>query len=72
MIFKQGSCEEELSEGMQAKLEAVAEDDVRREKLILEAMQELQAAAEIFEKAGRIVRAREITQIMESLAEDED
>ena len=72
MIFKQGSCEQELLEGMEkAQLEAVAEEGNKTHQLFLEAMQELNAAAESFEKAGRVSRAKEVTQVMMSLADDD-
>ncbi len=71
MIFKRGSCEQELFEGMQeAQVEAVAEERYKNQQLFLEAMQELNAAAESFEKAGRVSRAKEVTQVMMSLADD--
>jgi hypothetical protein len=73
MIFKQGSCADELYDSMdKAQLEAVAKEEQREGELILEAMRELNAAAECFEKAGRTARAKEVTQVMMSLAEDND
>ena len=69
MIFKQASCEEELYESMEkAQLEAVAKEEQREGELFLEAMQELNAAAECFERAGRTSRAKEVTQVMISLS----
>jgi hypothetical protein len=70
MIFKQGSCEEELFEGMQnAQQEAIVAEDQQYERLILAAMEELNAAAECFEKAGRTARAAEVTTVMIALAD---
>lgn len=73
MIWKQGSSEQELFEGMQrAQEDAVAAEDEREGKLILKALEELNAAAESFENAGRVVRAKEVTAVMMSLAKDGD
>jgi hypothetical protein len=73
MIWKQGSSEQELFEGMQHAQEAVVvAEDEREAKLILAALEELNAAAESFERAGRVVRAQEVTAVMMSLAKDEN
>jgi hypothetical protein len=72
-LFKQASCADELLEGMEsAQIEKVAKDDSREQQLILEAMQELNAAAECFERTGRKARAKEITELMTSLAKGEE
>jgi asparagine synthetase B (glutamine-hydrolysing) len=69
MIFKQGSCADELFEGMQAaEQEALAKEDSQYERLVFSALQELNAAAESFERAGRAVRAEEVTSVMVALA----
>ena len=73
MIFKQGSCEEELIEEMEkAQLDAVAKEEQHQELLILRAMEELNAAAESFERTGRKVRAKEVTAVMMTLANDKE
>ena len=69
MIWKQGSFEQELFEGMQkAELQSLAKEESHDEDLIVQAMEELNAAAESFEQAGRTKRAQEVTSIMISLA----
>jgi hypothetical protein len=73
MIFKQGSCAEELFEGMQnAQQETLLEESQKNEQLIYTAMQELNAAAKSFERIGRTARAEEVTAVMVSLAENND
>lgn len=73
MIWKQASFEEELFEGMQkAELDAVAEEEQQSDLLILQAMEALNAAAQAFESCGRTERAKEVTQVMMSLAEGEE
>jgi uncharacterized FAD-dependent dehydrogenase len=68
-MWKQGSCEQELFEGMQKAEEHTAEAEENQEqKLIVEAMEALNAAAESFERAGRKERAKEVTVVMMSLA----
>jgi hypothetical protein len=70
MIFKQGSCAEELFEGMQnAQQEALVEEAQHQDQLVYAAMQALNDAAESFERAGRTIRAEEVTAVMVSLAE---
>jgi hypothetical protein len=67
-----GSFEQELMEGMEnAQLQSVASEEQREESLIVNAMQELNAAAESFERSGRTVRAKEVTAVMVSLADDD-
>lgn len=70
-MWKQGSCTEELFEGMQkAEVDTVEADERQDEKLVVQAMEALNAAAESFERAGRTARAKEVTLVMMSLAED--
>lgn len=69
-MFKQGSCAEELFEGMQnAQQEALVEEAQHQDQLVYAAMQALNDAAESFERAGRTIRAEEVTAVMVSLAE---
>jgi hypothetical protein len=73
MIFKQGSCEQELFEGMQnAQQESLIQEVQHQDQLVFAAMQELNNAAEAFERVGRKVRAEEVTAVMVSLAESSD
>ena len=68
-IFKQGSLEQELLEGMEtAQLERVAEEEGHQEQIVIQAMEHLNAAAQVFERAGSGTRAKEVTQVMMSLA----
>jgi hypothetical protein len=68
-LFKQGSCEKDLFEGMQKATEtAETQENTQQEKLILEAMEELNEAAKKFEKAGLIARAKDVTKVMISVA----
>lgn len=70
-MWKQGSCAEELFEGMQeAEVEAVEADKRHDETIVVQAMEALKAAAESFERAGRTARAKEVTLVMMSLAKD--
>ena len=71
MIFKQGSCAEELFEGMQnAQQEALVEESQQYDQLVFAAMQALNNAAESFERVGRTARAEEVTAVMISLADE--
>jgi hypothetical protein len=73
MIFKQGSCEQELFEGMQnAQQEVLVEESQQQDKLIYAALQELNNAAECFERVGRTARAEEVTTVMVSLADSKE
>lgn len=73
MIWKQASFEEELFQGMQkAELDAANQEEGRDDFLILQAMEELNAAAQAFESCGRKDRAKEVTQVMMSLADGEE
>lgn len=70
-MWKVGSCEQELFEGMKsAEVEAVEKEEMSNDSNFLEALEELNAAAECFERAGKIIRAQEITALMMSLASD--
>lgn len=70
-FWETGSFEQELMDGMEkAQLVAVASDEQREESRIVQAMEELNAAAESFERAGRTARAKEVTSVMVSIAED--
>jgi|SRR5690606_1857303 len=70
MIWKQASFEQELFEGMQkAELDAVVQEEQHDSLSILQAMEELNAAAQSFESCGRTERAKEVTAVMMSLAE---
>lgn len=72
-IWKQASVLDEIMQGMESnQLEAVAKEENKENELILLAMQELNAAAESFENAGKKARAAEVTAVMMSLADDED
>ena len=70
MIFKQGSCEQELFEGMQdAQQESLIEEVQQHDQLVYAALQALNNAAECFERVGRTARAEEVTAVMISLAD---
>lgn len=70
MIFKQGSCEQELFEGMQdAQQNVLIEEAQQHDQLVYAALQELNKAAECFERVGRTARAEEVTVVMVSLAD---
>ena len=70
MIFKRGSCAEELFDGMQdAQQQALVEESQQHDQLVFAAMQALNDAAESFERVGRIARAEEVTAVMVSLAD---
>lgn len=72
-FWETGSFEQELMTGMEnAQLEAVATDEQRENARIVQAMEALNAAAEGFERAGRVTRAQEVTAVMMSLAEDNE
>ena len=63
------SFEQELMNGMERiQLQSVASEEQHDEILIVKAMRELDAAAEDFERAGRTIRAKEVTEVMISLA----
>lgn len=69
--WNQGSCEDELMQEMQQmQLKKVASDDNRPNQIIVEAMQELNAAAECFERVGRTERAKEVTAVMLDLSKN--
>lgn len=69
--WNQGSCEDELMSGMdQAQLKKVASDENQQNQIIIEAMEELNAAAECFERAGRKERAKETTAVMMAIAKN--
>lgn len=73
MIFKQESSSQELFDSMEkAQIDAVLEEEDHDNRLIFEAMNELNAAAQSFEKQGRKARAHEVTALMVSLAENSD
>jgi hypothetical protein len=73
MIFKQGSCEQELFDGMQsAQQESLIEEAQQQDRLVFAAMQALNNAAESFERIGRSARAEEVTAVMVSLADGEN
>jgi predicted RNA-binding protein with PIN domain len=73
MIFKQGSCEQELFEGMQeAQQEVILEEAQQRAQTIYAALELLNNAAECFERVGRKVRAEEVTTVMVSLADSSE
>jgi hypothetical protein len=70
MIFKQGSCAEELFEEMQnAQQESLIEEVGYNDRLVYAAMCALDDAAKSFERIGRKIRAEEVTAVMVSLAE---
>jgi hypothetical protein len=72
-FWETGSFERELMDGMErSQLQSVASEEQRSETLIVRAMEELNAAAESFERCGRTTRAKEVTAVMVSLAEDEN
>ena len=71
-IFKQGSLEQELFDGMQqAQDEAIVQEETSQERMILQAMEHLNNAAETFETSGSKVRASEVTELMTALAKGE-
>lgn len=73
MIFKRGSCAEELFDGMQdAQQQALVEESQQHDQLVFAAMQALNDAAESFERVGRTARAEEVTAVMVSLADSKD
>lgn len=64
------SFEQELMNNMEnAQMQTLAAEEQYNESLIVKAMQELNYAAESFERAGRTARAQEVTAVMVSLAE---
>jgi len=70
MIFKQGSCEQELFDGMQAaQQESLVEETQQHDQVVYAALQALNNAAECFERVGRTARAEEVTAVMVSLAD---
>ena len=70
MIFKRGSCAEELFDGMQnAQQQVLVEEDQQHDQLVFAAMQALNSAAESFERVGRVARAEEVTAVIISLAD---
>jgi hypothetical protein len=70
-FWETGSFEQELLDGMEkAQLQSIASDEQYENTRIVKAMEELNAAAECFERAGRTIRAKEVTAVMISLAED--
>lgn len=70
MIFKQGSCADEVFDGMQSAIQAsIEKEDTHQEQLVYAAMQALNEAAQSFEMGGRSIRAAEVTEVMNSLAE---
>jgi hypothetical protein len=73
MIFKQGSCEQELFEGMQAaQQEVIIKEDQQHDQLVYAALESLNKAAECFESIGRTARAEEVTTVMISLADSKN
>lgn len=71
MMFKQASCEEELFiEMQQAQDMAVIKEDNYKDILILQAMQELDLAAQNFEKIGKVNSAKKVSELMISLIEN--
>ncbi|MCK9567740.1 hypothetical protein M0R72_02170 [Candidatus Pacearchaeota archaeon] len=70
MIFKQGSCEQELFDGMQeAQQDSLIEESQQHDQLVYAALEALNNAAECFERVGRTARAEEVTAVMVSLAD---
>ena len=73
MMFKRGSCADELFESMQdAQQEALLEEAQHHDQLVYAAMQALNDAADSFERMGRTARAEEVTAVMVSLADSKD
>jgi UDP-N-acetylmuramyl pentapeptide synthase len=71
--WNQGSCEDELMQGMQQmQLKKVASEDNRPNQIVIEAMEELNAAAKCFERVGRTARAKEVTAVMLALGENSE
>ena len=71
-FWDNGSFEQELMEGMErAQLQYVASEEQHEDSLIVRAMEELNAADESFERAGRTARSKEVTAVMMSLADDD-
>jgi hypothetical protein len=71
MIFKQASCEDELFESMQiVQNQAVIKEDNSQNILIMQAIKELNLAAQSFEKIGSVQRAKETTAIIMSVTEN--
>jgi len=69
--WNQGSCEDELMNGMQQmQLKKIASEDSHPNQIVIEAMEELNAAAECFERIGRTARAKEVTAVMVALGKD--
>ncbi len=72
-FWETGSFEQELMEGMErAQLQSIASEEQHDDALIVRAMEELNAAADSFERAGRTARAKEVTAVMISLAEGDN
>jgi hypothetical protein len=73
MIFKQGSFEQELFEGMQAaEIHSNNQEIQHDDNLVLEALQELNAAAESFESIGLTARASEVTRLIGEIADSRE
>jgi len=69
-IFKQGSLEDELLQRMEsAQVEAVKKEESRQGDLIIQAMENLNAAAGSLERAGKTERVKEVSRLMMALAE---
>jgi hypothetical protein len=70
-MFKQASCEDEVFEAMQiAQDQAVIKEDNNQNLLVMQVVQELNLAAQNFEKIGSVQRAKEVTAVMASVTEN--
>lgn len=64
-MFKQGSFEQELFEGMQeAEANLNTQEECHDDNLVLAALEELNKAAESFEMIGLEARASEVTKLI--------
>jgi len=71
MMFKNKSCAQEVWDGMDTNLNTVSELEKidNPQFLLVNALEELQKAAEVLERSGQTKRATEVTELMVSLGE---
>jgi hypothetical protein len=69
-MYKSGSFEEEIRQSMEKTLVANQVEKSHGFKRLAQAADYLNAAAEIFEQAGMIEQAEEVTKALKSLADD--
>lgn len=72
MIFKQASCADEIFETMQnVQNEMIVKEASHNGLLVVNAMEELNLAAQYFEKIGQTKQAKEITEIFTLLVNND-